>query len=388
MTGPFPAHEDPETLLAVVAFVQGDLDAAATGLRQVLQRAEDQGDEIGIVWLASYLAQVELTAGRWATASRLAIEAVDKARTVRVPLALPPALYAAAFVHAHLGTVDLAHAAAEELIELAERQGVVPVSCWGRAVLGFLALSRGDTHTAHTHLGPLRERLHQTGHWEPVQAYLVWSDIDVLVELGKLDEAEELAAELHRRGQALDWPFALAVAARGRGLIRAARGDFATAQAEFDHALAAHDRLGWPFERARTLLALGTTLRRNKQKRAARETLQQAQEVFDQLGARLWSAKTTAELARIGGRPASNGSLTATERRVAELTANGHTNRQVADRLFLSTKTVAAHLTSVYAKLGVRSRTELSRHLHDHPLPHPANEIAGARSIRSAGKNE
>ena len=89
-TGPFPAHEDPETILAIAAFVHGDLDAAATGLQRVLQRAEEQGDEIGIAWLASYLAQVELTAGRWATASRLAIAAVDQARAVRVPLALPP----------------------------------------------------------------------------------------------------------------------------------------------------------------------------------------------------------------------------------------------------------------------------------------------------------
>jgi DNA-binding CsgD family transcriptional regulator len=364
-TGPFAAHEDPEALRAFVAFVHGDLNAAATGLRQVLQRAEEQGDEFGIASVANLLAQVELAAGRWATARRLADEVADKARTVRVALMQAPALYVTALVHAHLGAVDIARAAAEELIESAERNDAPPLWCWGQAVLGFLALSCGDAHTAHTHLGPLCDRLNQVGLREPVQVHLAWSDIDALVELGKLDKAEALAADLHQRGQTLDRPFALATAARGRGLICAARGDFTAAQAEFNHTLAEHDRLGWPFERARTLLALGTVLRRNKQKRAARETLHQAQAIFDGLGARLWSTKTTAELARIGGRPPSAGSLTATEHRVAELAADGHTNRQVAAQLFLSTKTVAAHLTSVYAKLGVRSRTELARHFHD-----------------------
>ncbi|OLB74040.1 MAG: hypothetical protein AUI14_24625 [Actinobacteria bacterium 13_2_20CM_2_71_6] len=67
-----------------------------------------------------------------------------------------------------------------------------------------------------------------------------------------------------------------------------------------------------------------------------------------------------AELARIGGRAPVPGGLTPTERHVAELVARGHTNTEVAAQLFLSVKTVAAHLTRVYAKLGVRSRSELA----------------------------
>jgi DNA-binding CsgD family transcriptional regulator len=87
--------------------------------------------------------------------------------------------------------------------------------------------------------------------------------------------------------------------------------------------------------------------------------------VFSRLGARLWAAKVDAELARIGGRSPSSGELTATERRVATLVAEGYTNAKVAGMLFLSTKTVAAHLTHVYAKLGLRSRAELVCHLRD-----------------------
>ena len=154
--------------------------------------------------------------------------------------------------------------------------------------------------------------------------------------------------------------------------MRSALGDLDGALAELDRALLAHDRLGWPFERARTLLALGVVRRRGKQKRAARQSLEQALALFEGLGAQVWAARTTAELARIGGRPPRTGALTPTERRVAELVAEGHTNREVADQLFLSAKTVAAHLTSAYAKLGVRSRTELA-----HRLRGTADDTAG-----------
>jgi DNA-binding CsgD family transcriptional regulator len=108
---------------------------------------------------------------------------------------------------------------------------------------------------------------------------------------------------------------------------------------------------------------------RGKQKRAARQALEQALALFDELGARLWWAKATAELARIGGRPPRTGGLTPAERRVAELAAQGHTNREIASLLFLSAKTVDAHLTSAYAKLGVRSRTELAHRLGDTAAP-------------------
>jgi DNA-binding NarL/FixJ family response regulator len=107
--------------------------------------------------------------------------------------------------------------------------------------------------------------------------------------------------------------------------------------------------------------------RRGKQKRAARQALEQALAQFDEPGARLWSAKATAELAQVGGRPPRTSELTPAERRVAELAAKGRTNREVAGLLFLSA--VAAHFTSAYAKLGVRSRTELALRLRDMPDP-------------------
>jgi DNA-binding CsgD family transcriptional regulator len=100
-----------------------------------------------------------------------------------------------------------------------------------------------------------------------------------------------------------------------------------------------------------------------KGKRSARELLERARDIFDELGAVMWADKTRSELARIGGRAPSPDALTATEAEVARLVAQGLTNREVADALFVSPHTVNANLRRVYRKLQVRSRTELAHKL-------------------------
>ena len=110
------------------------------------------------------------------------------------------------------------------------------------------------------------------------------------------------------------------------------------------------------------MLALGSVQRRDRKKRAARESLGGALEVFDKLGATVWASRTRAELARVGGRAPAAG-LTPTEKRIAELIAAGHTYREAADALFISPKTVQWNLSKIYRKLGVRSRAELAARL-------------------------
>jgi DNA-binding CsgD family transcriptional regulator len=366
---PLPAHEDPDLILSWVDLARGDAAGAADRLERLHRRAVAQGNELGLVWALSLGAEVELVRGHWPRARRLADQALRTARRLASPFLLAQGLLAAALVDAHLGNTEAAQAAAVELLDAAERGGVVPLMLEGRAVLGFLALSQGNAKAADAELGPLLRRLSDMGMREPTWIRLVWSELDALVELGQLDRAATLAEELEARGRALPRPLALATAARARGLVLAARGDLDGALAELEGALVVHDQLGWPFERARTLLALGVVRRRGKQKRPARRALEQALALFDGLGARLWAGKTTAELARIGGRPPRTGGLTPTERRVAELVAQGRTNREVAAVLFLSAKTVAAHLTSAYAKLGVHSRTELAHRLREIAVP-------------------
>ena len=116
-----------------------------------------------------------------------------------------------------------------------------------------------------------------------------------------------------------------------------------------------------PLDRARTLLALGVVQRRAKRRSEARKTLGEALAVFERIGAAIWSERARIELQRISGRAATPGALTPAEERVAALVAEGKTNREVGAALFLSDRTVEGHLSRVFGKLGVRSRTELAR---------------------------
>ena len=151
--------------------------------------------------------------------------------------------------------------------------------------------------------------------------------------------------------------------ARCRGLLQAAEGDLEAALASCERALEVHERMPAPFERARTLLIYGTMLRRAKRRKAAREAIEAALSIFEALPAPVWADNARAELARIGGRAPSGGGLTEGERRIAELVAAGKSNKETAAALFLSVHTVEGALKRVYRKLGVRSRTELSRRL-------------------------
>ncbi|MGD0603642.1 MAG: helix-turn-helix transcriptional regulator [Streptosporangiaceae bacterium] len=113
------------------------------------------------------------------------------------------------------------------------------------------------------------------------------------------------------------------------------------------------------FDRARTLLIAGQIQRRAKAKRLAQQLLAEAHREFTAFGAVAWARQVAAELARVNLRPAAAGTLTETERRVAELAAAGLTNREVAQQLFLAVKTVEANLARAYRKLGITSRAGL-----------------------------
>src|SRR4029079_5780583 len=151
---------------------------------------------------------------------------------------------------------------------------------------------------------------------EPAYFRVVPDEVEALVALGRLDDAEALLAPFEAAGRTLDRAWTIATGARCRALVLAARGDLAGASAAADEAIRMHDGLPLPFELGRTLLVRGTVERRAKRKREARESLPEALTVFDGLGAALWAEKTRAELARIGGRAPSSLDLTPTEEKV------------------------------------------------------------------------
>ena len=186
--------------------------------------------------------------------------------------------------------------------------------------------------------------------------------VEALIACERLDEAEEHLGWFEANAERLERASGRAASARCRALLAAARGDVAGALTELEHAIELHDRSPIPFDRARTLLALGVARRRANERREARTTLEEARRLpVARRHAR--ERRAAEELARIGGRAPGSGELTPVERRVVELVAAGSTNRAVAAALFLSTRTVEGHLSRVYGKLGVHSRIELVRKL-------------------------
>jgi DNA-binding CsgD family transcriptional regulator len=233
-----------------------------------------------------------------------------------------------------------------------------------RCVLGFVAASRGDHLGVLEWVGDLGAVLRGLGYEHPGCCGYAGDEVEALVALGRSEQAGARIGELERSGRELDLARILGYAFRGRGLLAAANGNLDEAADWLDLALVEHERIPVPFERARTLLARGQIQRRARQRRAARESLREAVSIFEQLGANEWAERARAELGRIGGRTPAGKELTPSEERIAELVAEGKTNREVAAELFISVHTVEAALTRIYSKLGVRSRTELARRLN------------------------
>jgi DNA-binding CsgD family transcriptional regulator len=341
----------------------GELDAARLVLHQELAEYERLGRYVVRGELLTYLAEVECRAGNWKAAAGHAQEAYDIDVEAGWLLGLGHLLFPRALVAAHTGDVAAARSDAEEgLRQSLRNQDLLDASC-NRAVLGLLELSLSNPAAAMGQLEPVLAFLDELGSPEPGVIPVAPDAIEALVSLGRLEEAEELLDRLEQQGRALHRPWAVATAGRGRGLLAAARGELPAARSALEQALVEHRQVPQPFELARTLLVKGEVERRAKQKRAARFTLEQALDRFLALGAALWARRARDDLARVGGATPPSSWLSPTEQRIAQLVGEGKKNREVAEALFISVKTVEANLSRIFHKLGVRSRTELARRI-------------------------
>jgi DNA-binding CsgD family transcriptional regulator len=353
----------PRQHWAILLLDADRFDEARGHLLHIHQLALDHGDESALPWPLMRLSQLELLAGDWRRAIAYADEGLEAALQTGQRPPQADLLCTRALVLAHLGRVDEARAAATEGLRRARSSGAGigrRIALWA---LGLLDLSLGDVAGARQRLGALRASSTSAGIVDPGENRYLADLGEALVALGRVGEADALAGELDELGGTLGRPSALAVAARVRGLASAEAGDVEAALSHFERALEHHAEAAIPFEAARSLLALGSAQRRARRRKDARTTLTAAAEQFDELGAVLWAARAVAELGRIGGRAPSADGLTPTETRVAQLVAEGMTNKEVAAALVVSVHTVEAALTSIYRKLGLRSRTELARRL-------------------------
>jgi DNA-binding CsgD family transcriptional regulator len=323
----------------------------------------DAGDEVARAALLVHLAQLGTRAGTWRQARSCAEEATLLAAQIGLRQIESGALSAIAMLAALSGRVDEARAAAHAGLEASRGAHEVVFEAQNTAALGFLELSLGNCAAADTHLRGLPDLYAEVGYGNPGANPFLPNAIEAAIATGDCARARDLVERLAEQGAALDDAWARATALRCRGLLAAATGRPDEARSALERAVKEHAGSQNPFERARTLLALGALDRRRNRRRAARQRLEEAEGVFAQLGAPLWTEQARIELACIGGRSAAGEALTPAERRVAALAAEGKTNREVAAALVISERTVATHLTHIYGKLGVRSRTELVRQI-------------------------
>ena len=259
------------------------------------------------------------------------------------------------------GDLDAARAIGISGLAREEESGDAWESTIFCALLGFIELSEPDPTAAlgylvraNTYADQLWVRLPTVFRYlgDLVEAAVLAGDLE-LAEVTLIDRLESLA-------ERIPLPWIIAVSARGRGHLSAARGEAEDAIRWFDRSLDALDATPMPFERARSVLGRGQVRLRAGQRRLARADLEEARTTFAGLGAEAWTKRAEAELARLGGRASSRWELTPSERSVAQLAALGHTNREIADRLVLSVRTVESHLASAYRKLNIRSRVQLA----------------------------
>ena len=334
--------------LADVLFTDAAARLRAEGRLQVLARA---------ICLQAW---ARLRRGQWSTAMPLAEEGTRLAEETGQAEYEGSGLAAQAMVAALRGdTAEAASAAdrAERIAFPGQMTIVLAISLLARATA---AAGEGDFSAAWDYLS----RLHQTADpaCHPPQALWSLSHLAyAAIQCDRVAQAQRMVARLRSQLRA-----EAAVPAVRMNLVYA---DALLAPDDLieDRVRAALDTdVGrWPFERSRMQLLLGSRLRRRRRIAQARELLRAAQAGFDNLGAAQWAERTRKELRAAGvassaKAPALWNSLSAQELQVARMVAEGLSNRQIAERLYLSHRTVASHLYRIFPKLGITSRAQLA----------------------------
>ena len=326
--------------------------------------AARQASAIGVLsYPLAARAHLRWRQGKWTSALADAAEAERLARDTGQISQLSNALCALALIEAGRGDGEQAEAHGQEALGLVEGIGPTPFAIYVYAALGFAALTRERSEDAVEQLTRAMAVMTKLGGADPCILLFQGDLVEALARTGRRDEAHTEVKRLEGQAQSTGRPWAQAVAARGFGIL-AGEDEF---RGHFERALEWHAKVDQPFEVARTRLAFGERLRRTGNRAESRGELEAASAAFERLGAGPWLQRADAELRSSGrtlrARGAPDDQLTPSELQVALRVADGLTNREVAGVLFLSVKTVEHHLSSIYRKLGVRSRTELARRI-------------------------
>lgn len=358
--GPSLLFAAPRLLHAKQLLWAGEIPSARGLLEGALVEAARAGNT---VWREQALydrALLECAAGDLATAEAYVRDGHQGTQDSEDPGFERLFLYPRALVDAWLGREAAARSTADRLLEMDKRQGEREGTARARGVLGLLALSEGNAEDARLQLAEAARLLDDIGVGNP-GAYPILPDaVEACVRAGDLAEARTLLERLERQAASVDSTWAHAAVDRCRGLLLLAEGSTDPAASLLEASARRFEALGFVPDAARARLGHGRALLRGGKRLLAAEAFVGARDRFVAMGATLWAARVEEELDRVApGRVA--GELTQAERRVVGLVADGRRNREIAQELFMSVASVEAHLTRVYRKLDIRSRSELAR---------------------------
>jgi DNA-binding CsgD family transcriptional regulator len=356
------AGVDPADIvrLGIAAFYADRLSSCREALRRVVRDGREGGAVASAVQALMMLAHDALDGGRWAEAERLAEEGIPWGDGLGYRLITLPGVYCLALVAAARGDDETAEALAADLVGWSVPRGVHLLEDFAHRIRGLAALGRGDFEDAYRQLTAISP----PGAFAPYVPVAPWVAMDLVEAAARTGRRSEAAAHVAAMEEAplFTGRSRLALVRTGSAAL-AASGDEAVEK--FERALMVPGAERHPFERARIQLAYGEHLRRARATTASRVHLTAALACFRDLGARPWAARAGNELRATGlahGSAAAGGgttSLTSQERQIAMLAAAGLSNKQIGSRLYLSPRTVGAHLYRAFPKLGVTSRAAL-----------------------------
>ncbi len=337
---------------------RGEVAKARAAHRRLLALADERGEMLSYALHRLHLCELDLRTGECEAAARF-LDEWDESSQGEL---LSGAIYerCQALLAVCLGRTRDAEQRAANVVALAQAGWN-----WLEAMraAGTAALLAHEPAQAVESLRAVWGHTQREGVDEPGVFPVAPDLVEALAELGELDEARAVTDRLRELAEEQKHPWGLATAKRCDALVRLGQqADEEAATVALEEAAAAYGELGLRFDQARTLLLLGRAQRRRKKRAAARSALERAAAAFEEIGSPGWLEEVRSELARVGARrPGPAGQLTPTEQRVADLAAQGLSNKEIAGALFVTVNTVETHLSHAYAKLGIRSRAQLSR---------------------------
>ena len=356
----FDAHRLARERSWVLHAATDDLESARAELVAIRRADEDDGIDRPAPIAYLDLAELSVQLGdAMAAESYAELAGQFAAQTGNLPYAAACAALAGALVAEHVGDHGRAAGLAGQARDAATSLGDGPTLDRIAVVEARLELARHRARRAAEVLLEVDENVEASGIRHPGAHRFRGELIEALVLAGRIEEAREHAARFISAVDASPTPWGRTVAARSRGLVAAAAGDLEAAILGLTEAAKEQAALPMPVERGRTLMHLGRVHRRRRKKRAALDAFNEAITTFESAGAAGWTRLARAEAERASSRSVGVDELTTTEHEVARLAAGGMTNRQVADAMVISPKTVDGALTRVYAKLDIHSRAEL-----------------------------